>query len=167
MTDYIGNGETGRAIPKPGDPNIVYGLSTGATFGAATMFTVNNLHKAIEIKDRIAKGQVSKAVIVGGGAIGIEMAEAFKDLWGIDATIVELKSHLLPSLVDWEMADILAKHLRDSGLEVLLAEAALEILGDAIKPMDAAAVQAAVRLMWAVSAAVMTLGGICLFPLHG
>ncbi len=43
MTDYIGNGETGRAIPKPGDPNIVYGLSTGATFGGATMFTVNNL----------------------------------------------------------------------------------------------------------------------------
>jgi hypothetical protein len=43
MTDSIGNGETGRAIPKPGDPNIVYGLSTGATFGGATMFTVNNL----------------------------------------------------------------------------------------------------------------------------
>jgi photosystem II stability/assembly factor-like uncharacterized protein len=43
MTDYIGNGETGRAIPKPNDPNIVYGLSTGATFGAATQFTVNNL----------------------------------------------------------------------------------------------------------------------------
>jgi NADPH-dependent 2,4-dienoyl-CoA reductase/sulfur reductase-like enzyme/rhodanese-related sulfurtransferase len=94
------------------------------------VFTVNNLHKAIEIKDRIAKGLVGKAVIVGGGAIGIEMAEAFKDLWGIDATIVEMKSHLLPSLVDWEMADILAKHLRDSGLEVRLEEAAQEILGD-------------------------------------
>ena len=94
------------------------------------VFTVNNLHKAIEIKDRIAKGLVGKAVIVGGGAIGIEMAEAFKDLWGIDATIVEMKSHLLPSLVDWEMADILAKHLRDSGLEVHLGEAAQEILGD-------------------------------------
>ncbi|MGI9536133.1 MAG: FAD-dependent oxidoreductase [Desulfocapsaceae bacterium] len=94
------------------------------------VFTVNNLHKAIEIKDRIAKGQVGKAVIVGGGAIGIEMAEAFKDLWGIDATIVELKTHLLPSLVDWEMADILAKHLRDSGLEVLLEEGVVEILGD-------------------------------------
>jgi NADPH-dependent 2,4-dienoyl-CoA reductase/sulfur reductase-like enzyme/rhodanese-related sulfurtransferase len=94
------------------------------------VFTVNNLHKAIEIKDRIAKGQVGKAVIVGGGAIGIEMAEAFKDLWGVEATIVEMKSHLLPSLVDWEMAEILAGHLRDNGLEVLLEEAAQEILGD-------------------------------------
>ena len=43
MTDSIGSGETGRAIPKPGDPNIVYSLATGATFGGATMFTVNNL----------------------------------------------------------------------------------------------------------------------------
>lgn len=94
------------------------------------VFTIGNLHSAIEIKDRIAKGQVGKAVVIGGGAIGIEMAEAFKDLWGVDATIVEFKDQLLPSLVDWEMADILAKHLRDSGLEILLGEAAMEIIAD-------------------------------------
>jgi NADPH-dependent 2,4-dienoyl-CoA reductase/sulfur reductase-like enzyme/rhodanese-related sulfurtransferase len=95
------------------------------------VFTVNNLHKAIEIKERIARGQVGKAVVVGGGAIGIEMAEAFKDLWGVEATIVEFKDQLLPNLVDWEMADILAKHLRENGVEVLLGEAALEVIGDA------------------------------------
>ena len=43
MIDFIGSGETARAVPKPGDPNIVYSLATGATFGGATMFTVNNL----------------------------------------------------------------------------------------------------------------------------
>ncbi|MGD8337447.1 MAG: hypothetical protein PVJ29_10120 [Desulfobacterales bacterium] len=43
MTDFIGSGETARAVPKPGDSNIVYSLATGATFGGATMFTVNNL----------------------------------------------------------------------------------------------------------------------------
>jgi len=43
MTDIIGNGETGRAIPKPGDPNIVYSLSTGATYGGANHFTINNI----------------------------------------------------------------------------------------------------------------------------
>ena len=47
------------------------------------VFTVSDLHKAIAIKDRIAKGQVSKAVVIGGGAIGIEMAEALTDLWEI------------------------------------------------------------------------------------
>jgi photosystem II stability/assembly factor-like uncharacterized protein len=43
MTDFISSGETGAVIPKPGDPNIVYTLTTGATFGGATMFTVSNL----------------------------------------------------------------------------------------------------------------------------
>jgi photosystem II stability/assembly factor-like uncharacterized protein len=43
MTDFIGSGETGRALPKPGDPNIVYSLATGASFGGATQFTINNL----------------------------------------------------------------------------------------------------------------------------
>ncbi len=43
LTDFIGNGETGRAIPKPGDPNIVYSLTTGAAFGGAAHFTVNNI----------------------------------------------------------------------------------------------------------------------------
>ena len=43
MTEFVGNGETGRAIPHPGNPDIVYSLSTGATFGAAAHFTVNNL----------------------------------------------------------------------------------------------------------------------------
>jgi photosystem II stability/assembly factor-like uncharacterized protein len=43
MTDFIGSGETGPVIPKPGDPNIVYSLATGATFGGAAQFTVNNI----------------------------------------------------------------------------------------------------------------------------
>ena len=94
------------------------------------VFSVNNLHKAIAIKELVARGQVGKAAIIGGGAIGIEMAEAFKDLWGIDTALVELQDQLLPNLVDWEMADILAKHLRDSGLEIYLGEAATEIISD-------------------------------------
>lgn len=43
QTEFIGSGETGRAIPKPGDPNIVYSLATGASYGAAAHFTINNL----------------------------------------------------------------------------------------------------------------------------
>lgn len=43
MTEFIGSGETGRAIPKPDDPNIVYSLATGASYGAAAHFTINNL----------------------------------------------------------------------------------------------------------------------------
>ncbi len=97
----------------------------------ANVFTVNDLHKAIAIKEMLAKGKVGKAVVIGGGAIGIEMAEAFKDLWGIDTALIEYQEQLLPSLVDWEMAEILANHLRSNGIEIYLGEGALEIVADA------------------------------------
>jgi NADPH-dependent 2,4-dienoyl-CoA reductase/sulfur reductase-like enzyme/rhodanese-related sulfurtransferase len=93
------------------------------------VFAVNNLHKAIAIKDRIAKGRVSKAVVIGGGAIGIEMAEAFADLWGLETTLIEFQSQLLPKIVDWPMAAVLCRHLQDNGVTVHLQEGALEILG--------------------------------------
>ena len=93
------------------------------------VFTVSNLHKAIAIKERIAKGQVGKAVVIGGGAIGIEMAEAFTDLWGVETTLIEFLSQLLPKIVDWPMAAVLCKHLRDKNVTVHLQEGATEILG--------------------------------------
>ncbi len=93
------------------------------------VFAVNNLHKAIAIKDRIAKGQVSKAAVIGGGAIGIEMAEALTDLWGVETTLIEFQSQLLPKIVDWPMAAVLCKHLGDKDVAVHLHEGALEILG--------------------------------------
>jgi len=93
------------------------------------VFTVSNLHKAIAIKDRIAKGQVAKAVVIGGGAIGIEMAEAFTDLWGIETTLIEFQPQLLPKIVDWPMAAVLCQHLRDKNVTVHLQEGAVEILG--------------------------------------
>ena len=93
------------------------------------VYAVSDLHKAIAIKERIAKGLVSKAVVIGGGAIGIEMAEAFTDLWGVDTAVVEYMPQLLPKIVDWPMAAVLCKHLRDKGVAVYLQEGAVAILG--------------------------------------
>ncbi len=94
------------------------------------VFTISDLHKAIAIKERMAKGQIAKAVVIGGGAIGIEMAEAFTDLWGVETAIVEYKDQLLPRIIDWPLAVILQKHLRDHNVEVYLGEAAEEIVVD-------------------------------------
>ena len=93
------------------------------------VYTISDLHKAIAIKERIAKGQVGKAVVIGGGAIGLEMAEAFTDLWGVETAVVEYADQLLPNAVGPTMAAILVKHLREKNVEVYLGEAAEEILG--------------------------------------
>lgn len=95
------------------------------------VFSIANLHKAIEIKKRIAQGKVARAVVVGGGAIGIEMAEAFTDLWGVETTLVEYMPQLLPKIVDWQFAAMLKTHLQEKNVQVITGEAACEIIGDA------------------------------------
>jgi len=92
------------------------------------VFTVSDMHKAIEIKERIAKGQVSKAVVIGGGAIGIEMAEAFTDLWGVETALIEYMDQLLPSIISWTLATMLEKHLKENKVDVFTGEGAEEIL---------------------------------------
>jgi NADPH-dependent 2,4-dienoyl-CoA reductase/sulfur reductase-like enzyme/rhodanese-related sulfurtransferase len=95
---------------------------------AEGVFTISDLHKAIAIKEMIAKGKVGKAVVIGGGAIGIEMAEALTDLWGVETSIIEFKNQLLPRILDWPLATILEKHLRDHNVAVYLGESAEEIV---------------------------------------
>jgi NADPH-dependent 2,4-dienoyl-CoA reductase/sulfur reductase-like enzyme len=92
------------------------------------VFTIADLHKAIEIKTRIAQGKVSRAVVIGGGAIGIEMAEAMTDLWGIETSLLELAPQLLPRLVDWHFAAMLKQHLVEKGVTVLTDESATAFL---------------------------------------
>lgn len=94
------------------------------------VFTISDLHKAIEIKQRIAQGKVSRAVVIGGGAIGIEMAEALTDLWGIETSLIELAPQLLPKLVDRHFADMLRQHLLDKKVAVYTSESATALLAD-------------------------------------
>lgn len=94
------------------------------------VFTIADLHKAIEIRKRISQGKVSRAVVIGGGAIGIEMAEALTDLWGVETTLLELEPQLLPCIVDWPFATMLKQHLLDKGVAVYTGEAAMAVLDD-------------------------------------
>jgi NADPH-dependent 2,4-dienoyl-CoA reductase/sulfur reductase-like enzyme/rhodanese-related sulfurtransferase len=94
------------------------------------IFTISSLHKAIAIKERLARGEIGKAVIIGGGAIGIEMAEAFKDLWGVETSIVEFMPQVLPRIVDPVIAAMVENHLRENGVAVYTGEGAGRFEGD-------------------------------------
>lgn len=87
-------------------------------------------HHAEAIKNMIAGGQVEKAVVVGGGAIGLEMAEALTDLWGVETTLVEMMDQVLPGPLGHDMALIVKKHLEEKGVRVLVSEQVTRILGD-------------------------------------
>ncbi|MEJ2034422.1 MAG: FAD-dependent oxidoreductase, partial [Deltaproteobacteria bacterium] len=97
--------------------------------GLDGVFTVTDLGKAKAIKERLAKGTVSKAVVLGGGAIGIEMAEALADLWGVETSIVEMMDQLLPGIIDDNVALMAQRHLEENGVTVYSGEKALAIEG--------------------------------------
>ena len=113
------------------------------------VMNVSNLAAAMAVRDQISKGQVGSAVIIGAGAIGIEMAEALTDLWGLETTLVEITPQVLPGVLEPGLARMVQKHLKDKGVALHLNEtikeirphsggdAALEVVTDnAVLPTD-------------------------------
>lgn len=83
--------------------------------------TLHNLEDALELKEMIkAGGGGRKAVVVGGGLIGIETCEAFQ-LAGVENIVVEMLDQVLPFL-DWDMAKLVENHIREKGAEVLIGD---------------------------------------------
>ncbi len=91
------------------------------------VMSVTNLHEAELIKEKISRGQVDKAVIIGAGAIGCEMAEALSDLWGVETTVVEIADQVFPWILDGSMATMVRRHLEEHDVAVHLGETVREI----------------------------------------
>jgi NADPH-dependent 2,4-dienoyl-CoA reductase/sulfur reductase-like enzyme/rhodanese-related sulfurtransferase len=93
------------------------------------VYPMANLHHAEAVKEAVAKGKVERAVIIGGGAIGLEMAEAMADLWGVETTIVELQKGLLPQALGPELSAMAVQELEKNGVRVLTGEQVTAIEG--------------------------------------
>ncbi|AGW13298.1 putative FAD-dependent pyridine nucleotide-disulfide oxidoreductase [Megalodesulfovibrio gigas DSM 1382 = ATCC 19364] len=91
---------------------------------------VANLAHAAYIKDMVAAGKVGKAVVVGAGFIGLEMAEAFADMWGIETTVVEFMPQLMPNLVSPGLATMAVQNLEKHGVTMHFGEKVVAFEGD-------------------------------------
>lgn len=85
-----------------------------------SIFTVRTLADADKIKDYVAKNDIKNAVVVGGGFIGVEMAENLAHL-GIDTKLVELADQILAP-VDYEVACFAQNEMRANGVELILSD---------------------------------------------
>ena len=94
------------------------------------VFTLSNMNAAIAIKEKIAGGEVDKVLIIGGGFIGLEMAEALTDMWGIETTVVEITDQLLPGLISKNLAQIAQRHMVENGVEFQLEGRVERLEGD-------------------------------------
>jgi NADPH-dependent 2,4-dienoyl-CoA reductase/sulfur reductase-like enzyme/rhodanese-related sulfurtransferase len=73
-----------------------------------------------EIKSAVDSGLVKNAVVVGGGFIGLEMAENLR-LRGIEVSLIEMAPQVM-NVIDSEMAAIVHRELRKKGVELYLNE---------------------------------------------
>ncbi|MGB9877126.1 MAG: FAD-dependent oxidoreductase [bacterium] len=91
------------------------------------VFTIRYMEDALSLKRYIDEEKPRKAVVVGGGYIGLEMATALRQI-GMDVCLVEMKEHLLPNL-DEEITSIVERECRDKGVELFLGESLLGLEG--------------------------------------
>jgi nitrite reductase (NADH) large subunit len=91
------------------------------------IFTLRTIGDASVIKEcaRSAK----KAVVVGGGLLGLETAWALGRS-GVSVVVIEYSSRLLPRQLDEEGASVLLKKINELGINVFLNSSAEEFLGD-------------------------------------
>lgn len=91
---------------------------------------VANLHDATAVRDMISSGKAGRAVVVGSGFIGLEVAEALADMWGLEVAVVEVMDHVLPRNLSPELALMAEAHLREKGVELHFGEKVLAVEGE-------------------------------------
>jgi len=79
--------------------------------------------------EQIEKQKLRHAVLVGAGYIGVEMAEALRGR-GLEVTLIEVFDQILPQFLDFEMAELAAKHLRSKGVRLILGEGVTSLEGN-------------------------------------
>jgi len=84
------------------------------------IFTLRNIPDTDAIKEFIDKKAVDSAVVVGGGFIGVEMAENLKSK-GLNVTVVEAASHVLAPF-DSDIVVTIEKELVKKGVDLVLGD---------------------------------------------
>jgi nitrite reductase (NADH) large subunit len=90
------------------------------------VFTLRTIDDTLEIKEFIQKSKAKKAIIIGGGLLGLELANQIKNT-NLDTTVVEFFPRLLPRQLDDECSGMLKNEIESKGIKVVLNAATEEI----------------------------------------
>ncbi|KZL92701.1 FAD-dependent oxidoreductase [Clostridium magnum] len=88
------------------------------------IFTLRNVPDTDRIKAYVDKENIKNAVVIGGGFIGVEMAENLKER-GLNVALVEGAPHILAPF-DSEMVTFAEKELEDNGVGIVLNDGVKE-----------------------------------------
>ncbi len=93
--------------------------------GITTLQSMRDADYLRKIRD---EKKIKKAVVIGGGLIGMETCEALH-LAGIEITVIEMLPQLL-TFLDWELARLVENHVRSKGANVITENGVAEFLGE-------------------------------------
>ncbi|MGY3777300.1 FAD-dependent oxidoreductase [Isobaculum melis] len=126
--EVLSNGETytvayDQLLLSPGAKPFIPPIDGLAA--AKNVFTLRNVPDVDQIMQFVTKEAPKKAMVIGAGFIGLEMAESLAHR-GIAVTVVEKAPHVLPTL-DEEMAAYITKELKRNQVEVITGVSATAI----------------------------------------
>ncbi|WP_276256147.1 FAD-dependent oxidoreductase [Halomontanus rarus] len=96
--------------------------------GLEGVFTIHDMDEADAIEDYVTERDLETAAVVGGGYVGIEMAEALAAR-GIDVHLYEMLPHVLQPFGE-AVAEVVEEHLREQGVDLHLETAVSGFVGD-------------------------------------
>jgi len=117
------------------------------------VFSLRTIEDSGSIRDWVSSHKAGTAVIVGGGFVGLEMAENLARR-GVSVTIVEMQNHVMPAL-DYEMAAPIHDHLNANGVVLHLQDAVTEFRQE---PGDGLSVQTRLGRALAADLVILAIG---------
>ena len=97
---------------------------------SSNVFTLRNIPDTLRIKRFIDTAKPRSAVVIGGGYIGVEMAENLVEA-GLKVAIVELADHLIAPL-DFDMAADVHRYIKSKGIDLHLNNGVKAIHGNTV-----------------------------------
>ncbi|HDP23975.1 MAG TPA: hypothetical protein ENN34_00890 [Deltaproteobacteria bacterium] len=92
------------------------------------VFPMKEFQDGIDIKAFIEEKKPKRAVIIGGGYIGVEVAESFAHL-GMKVTIVEALDRIM-AIMDEDMSELVATELKKNGVDIVTSTKVVGMEGD-------------------------------------
>lgn len=92
------------------------------------VFVLHTRQDALNVRDWI-KERVAEIVVVGAGAIGLEIAYLVSEK-GIKVTVAEMLEHVLPFALDPDMSEEVEKYLAEKEVDLKLKQATTKIIGE-------------------------------------
>jgi nitrite reductase (NADH) large subunit len=107
-------------------PNIPPSIKNAVNMLGKGVFTLRSVDDALNIRKFIKERGVERAIIIGGGLLGLELARQIKNC-NLDTTVVEFFPRLLPRQLDTECGDMLKSEIEKMGIKVILSAVTEEI----------------------------------------